>query len=84
MADTLLPPTSVPAVRIETGTIATSGPSGSASRSWSQVRRAPAVMAMTTSLTETPKAFLTRLTSGSDTEPKAKRRWGEMATLKGV
>ena len=84
MAETLLPPTPSSAPRIETGTMATSGPSGRASCASNHRRRAPALIAMTTSLTDTSKVFLTNFTSSSRSEAKANRRCGEMATLSGV
>jgi hypothetical protein len=75
MADTRLVhfSTSSP-LRIETGTMATSGISGSSSWSSSQRRSPPAHMAMTTSLTVAPRAFLTSFTALSDVERKANRR----------
>ena len=71
-------------VRIETGTSATSGSSGSASCSSSQVRSPPAQTAMTTSLTVAPKADLMALTAGSDAEPIASLRCGVILSLNGV
>ena len=50
-------------VRIDTGTIATSGTSGRASWSSSHVRSPPAHAAITTSFTVAPSAFLMSLTS---------------------
>ena len=85
MADTLLP--SAPLLagsRTETGIIAMSGWDGSASRSASQRRRAPAHMAITTSLTETPKAFLTVLTVARSTLRNANLRCGVIGLLNGV
>jgi hypothetical protein len=71
-------------VRTETGTGAISGPSGSASWSISHRRGAPAHNATTTSLTVTPSAFFTRLTSGSGRLAKPQRRCWVMDRLNGV
>ena len=82
MAETRLVHFSVSSpLRIETGTIATSGSSGSSSWSSSHRRSPPAHMAMTTSLTVAPRAFLTSFTAASEVERKANRRWGVMAAL---
>src|SRR5262245_27817857 len=70
--------------RIETGTAATNGIGGNESWSISQRRSAPVAMAMTTSLTVSPKAFLTCLTSSSGTEPYANRRCAVIPPLNGV
>ena len=60
MADTLLVHFSVSSpVRVETGTIATSGSSGSSSWSSSHRRSPPAHIAMSMSLTVAPSVFLT-------------------------
>ena len=61
-----------------------SGWDGSASCSASQRRRAPALIAITTSLTETPKAFLTILTVARSTLRNANRRCGVIGLLNGV
>ena len=85
IADTLLP--SAPLLagsRTDTGIIAISGWSGSASWSMSQRRSAPAHIAITTSLTDTPKAFFTILTVSRSTLRKANRRCGVMDRLNGV
>ena len=71
-------------VRTDTGTMATSGSSGSASRSSSHSRTAPAHSATTTSLTVMPTAFLSCLTVSRESWPNAKRRCGEIAPLNGV
>ena len=85
IADTLLP--SAPLLagsRTDTGIIATSGWSGSASWSMSQRRSAPAHIAITTSLTDTPKAFFTALTVSRLTLRNANRRCGVIGRLNGV
>ena len=85
IADTLLP--SAPWLagsRTETGIIATSGVSGSASCSVSQRRSAPAHIAITTSLTETPNAFFTSLTRPRSTLRNATRRCWVIGRLNGV
>ena len=69
-------------VRTDTGIIATSGSSGSSSRSSSQPRTAVAHSATTTSLTVIPSSFLSRLTVSSESEPNAKRRCGPTRPLK--
>ena len=85
MADTLFPIAPLLAgSRTDTGIIATSGTSGSASWSISQRRSAPALIAITTSLTEKPKAFFTFLTLSSSTLRKATRRCGVIGLLNGV
>ena len=61
-----------------------SGWDGSASRSASQRRRAPAHMAITTSLTETPKAFFICLTVSRSTLRNANLRCGVIGLLNGV
>jgi hypothetical protein len=81
--DTRLP--NVPAcsgVRTDTGTIASSGSVGRSSAAASQRRSAPALSPSTTSLTVTPSAFLTALTSASGSEANAKRRCGPIRRLK--
>ena len=50
----------------------------------SQRRSAPVHIAITTSLTVSPNASLTVLTSASETEPKLKRRWGDIGPLSEV
>ncbi len=85
IAETLLP--SAPWLagsRTDTGIMAISGCSGSASCTVSQRRSAPAHMAITTSLTETPKAFLTVLTVPRSTLRNATRRCGVIGRLNGV
>ena len=85
IADTLLP--SAPLLagsRTDTGIIATSGCSGSASCLMSQRRRAPAHIAITTSLTDTPKAFFTVLTVARSTLRSASLRCGVIGLLNGV
>ena len=85
MADTLFP--SAPLLagsRTDTGIIAMSGWLGSASWSVSQRRSAPAHIAITTSLTDTPKAFFTVLTSARSTLRNANLRCGVIALLNGV
>src|SRR3954447_15980128 len=71
-------------VRTDMGTIATSGSSGSASRSRSHWRTAPAQSATTTSLTVRPSAPLSALTAASESWPNAKRRCAEIGPLNGV
>ena len=78
IADTLLP--KVPrssSVRTETGIIPSSGSSGSSSLKVRCSLTAPATRQITTSLTLTPKAFLTAFTSSSETEPRPNTRCGE-------
>ena len=85
IADTLLP--SAPLLagsRTDTGIIAISGWSGSASWSMSQRRSAPAHIAITTSLTDTPKAFFTILTVARSTLRNANLRCGVIGLLNGV
>jgi len=60
--------------RTETGTIASSGSSGSASWSRSQRRSAPAHSAITTSFTVAPSAFFTFFTELIGKDPNANRR----------
>ena len=70
--------------RIETGTMARSGLSGSASWRSRYSRSAPAEMAMTTSLTVPPVASFNRLMLASDVERMAKRRWAVIDLFHGV
>ena len=72
------------AVLTETGTMASSGLEGSSSCSINQRRSAVVQSARTTSLTVTPKAFFTRLTSSSGSDPNATRRCGVILRLKDV
>ena len=71
-------------VRTETGTIVTSGSSGSSPCSIRNSRIADAHIVITTSLTVLPKAFLTALTSVSETLPQPTLRCGESAAWKRV
>ncbi len=71
-------------VRIDTGTIARNGLSGSASW-WSRYSRsAPAQIAITMSLTVQPVASLSALMFSSEVERIAKRRCGVIAWFHGV
>ncbi len=71
-------------VRIDTGTIARNGLSGSASW-WSRYSRsAPAQIAITMSLTVQPVAVFSALMFSSEVERIAKRRCGEIARFHGV
>ena len=71
-------------VRIETGTIARSGASGSASCSIRYSRSAPAQIAITTSLTVPPVASFSRLMLASFECRIAKRRCGPTLLFHGV
>ena len=71
-------------VRMETGTIARSGRSGSASWRSRYSRSAPAEIAMTTSLSVPPVASFSRLRLDSDAERMAKRRWAVIDLFHGV
>src|ERR1700739_2714624 len=62
-------------VRVDTGTMARSGRSGSASGDSRYWRRPPAQMAITMSFTVPPVAFLSALTFSNDVVRMAKRRW---------
>ncbi len=85
MADTRFVHFSVSSpVRIETGIIAPSGLSGSASCCSSHVRSPPAHTAITTSFTVAPSAFLMPFTDSSDADRNANRRCGVIGALNGV
>jgi hypothetical protein len=71
-------------VRIDTGTIALSGCSGSASWRSRYSRKAPVQIAMTTSLTVQPVASLSALMFPIDVDRIAKRRCGVIVRLNGV
>ena len=71
-------------VRMLTGTIARSGLSGSASCLIRYSRNAPAQMAITTSLTVPPVAFLSALMFSSDVPRMAKRRCAVIDLFHGV
>ncbi|CKR74345.1 Uncharacterised protein [Mycobacterium tuberculosis] len=77
----MLPPTESRSVRRLTGTIATSGVSGSASLSSRYSRSAPAHIASTTSLRLTPAASFTALTRSNGQDCAAQRRAPPTATL---
>ena len=71
-------------VRIDAGTIARSGRSGSASWASRYSRSAPAQTARTMSLTVAPVASLRRLMFGRDAVRMAKRRWPVIVLFHGV
>ena len=71
-------------LRTHIGIIATSGSSGSASRSSSHSRTAPAHSVTTTSLTVVPNSRRTWRTASSESEPNANRRCAEIGPLNGV
>ena len=71
-------------LRTDIGISATSGSAGSASRSISQSRTAPAQIVTTTSLTVVPNSRRTWRTASSESEPNAKRRCAETGPLNGV
>ncbi len=84
--DTLLPPSRAISAgsSVDTGTPATNGFAGNASRSRSHARSAPATIASTTSFTVTPNAALTSFTSRSGSVAVANERDAVSARLKGV
>ena len=85
MADTrLVHGSSSSPVRIDTGTIARSGRSGSASWASRYSRSPPAQIAMTMSLTVPPVASLRRLMFSRDVVRMAKRRWPVIVLFHGV
>ena len=69
---------------IETGTCATRGASGISPRSVRYERSAPDTVAGTTSLSLTPNASFTALTSASDVDADADERLGVSVPLNGV
>jgi hypothetical protein len=71
-------------VRMDAGTIARSGRSGSASWANRYSRSAPAQTAMTMSLTVPPVASLRRLMFGRDAVRMAKRRWPVIVLFHGA
>src|SRR3954465_13479415 len=72
---------SSPASRKLTGTPATNGLAGSSLLSAREWRRAPATVAMTTSLSDTPKCLAMYLVSASEMVRPAKVRWLVIDTL---
>ena len=84
MPDTLLRPGRSDLPCTDTGTMATSDESGSTSLSVRYCRSAPATRAITTSLSLTPKWFLTALTSSRSNWANATLRRPVMLALNGV
>ncbi|SKY76504.1 Uncharacterised protein [Mycobacteroides abscessus subsp. abscessus] len=86
--DTLLVPCTIKPLSsapwTDTGTIATSGLSGSSLCANRYSRSAPPVIANTTSFTLTPKRFLTRLMSASESWVSAIERCGVIGPLNRV
>ena len=83
--ETWFPSSSVsPSARVETGTMATSGPSASSPRASSRRRSPPETQARITSLTVASKTRPTSFTSSSGTERPAKRLRFDTAPLNEV